>query len=94
MSWRPISARRGPRRSGALIELLRTARSLCIGRGGAGVAAIDSASPAGTDHPTFHDETITARRCGFAGKFTMQADQVALLNEVFTGLRPTLAAKP
>ena len=78
---------------GVLIEPLRVARSLCLAAAAAaGIAAIDTAFGGGLG--TLREEALAARRFGYTGKLAARADQVSLLNGIFSGAMGGLAGRP
>lgn len=81
--------------NGALIEPLAVARGLCLAAAAAaGVPAIDSAMPAGTANTDFIAQAQSSRRHGFRGKFARTAEEVRILNEIFSGQPPLPGSKP
>ena len=90
LAWAPddlaaaIGAKSMRARDGALTPPLELARSLTLmAAKAAGVAPIDCAHTDLHDRAGLKAECEAARRDGFAGKFALHEDQVAIINAVF-----------
>jgi len=70
---------------GKLTDLARIARALTLAAAvGAGVTAIDTLFDDTRDLAGLEAEAMAARRAGYAAKLASTADQVAVINRVFT----------